>query len=86
MAERDAQGVQLILDGVPVRVPPGTTVAAALANHGRLALRRSVTGSLRAPLCGMGTCHECRATVDGRTHVRTCTIHCREGMRVQTDA
>ncbi|HVS16575.1 MAG TPA: (2Fe-2S)-binding protein [Thermoanaerobaculia bacterium] len=78
--------VTLTLDGEEVRVPAGTTVAAALANRGRLAMRRSVRGHSRAPLCGMGICFECRATVDGRVHVRTCMTPCRDGMEVLTSA
>jgi D-hydroxyproline dehydrogenase subunit gamma len=78
--------VTMTLDGETVTVPAGTTVAAALANRGRLAVRRSVRGEPRGPLCGMGICFECRATVDGRIHVRTCMVACRDGMEVATDA
>jgi len=77
--------VRIRIDGTQVTVPPGTTVAAALANHGRLALRRSVRGEARGPLCGMGSCFECRATVDGRRQVRTCMVRCADGMEVHTD-
>lgn len=37
-------------------------------------LRLSVTGEPRGPLCGMGICFECRATIDGKPHVRTCQM------------
>jgi sarcosine oxidase subunit alpha len=77
--------VHIRIDGTRVTVPLGTTVAAALANHGRLALRRSVRGEARGPLCGMGSCFECRATVDGRRQVRTCMVRCTDGMEVHTD-
>ena len=36
--------------------------------------RTSVTGEPRGPLCGMGICFECRTTVDGREHVRSCQL------------
>ncbi|MGC4001121.1 MAG: FAD-dependent oxidoreductase [Anaeromyxobacter sp.] len=36
------------------------------------AFRTSVSGEPRAPLCGMGVCMECRATVNGVAHQRTC--------------
>ena len=78
--------VHLRIDGEPTVVPTGTTVAAALADCGKLAVRRAVRGELRGPLCGMGICFECRATVDGRIHVRTCMMPCRDGMEVATDA
>jgi sarcosine oxidase subunit alpha len=32
----------------------------------------------------MGTCHECRVTVDGVPHRRACLEIVREGMEVQT--
>ena len=77
---RDA--VQLKINGVAVRVPRGSTVAAAVLLAGRSVFRRSVSGELRGPLCGMGICFECRATVDGQPHVRSCQLLCREGMEV----
>jgi sarcosine oxidase subunit alpha len=85
MAEPRPATLRITIDGEAVRVAEDTNLAAALLNHGRLALRRSVTGMPRAPLCGMGVCFECRATVDGRAGQRTCTLLCREGMEVRTD-
>ena len=76
--------VNLTVNSRSISVRPGTTVAAALLLAG--VRRRSVSGRPRAPLCGMGTCFECRAEVDGVAHTRTCLIVCREGMRVRTDA
>jgi sarcosine oxidase subunit alpha len=66
-------------------VEAGTTVAAAVVSAGVVAFRRSVTGQPRGPLCGMGICFECRATVDGVMHQRTCQMLVREGMEVVTD-
>ena len=77
--------VSLSLDGHAVRVAAGTTVAAALEHHGLAAPRRSPKGEPRGPLCGMGTCFECRVTIDGQPHQRSCRVLCREGMRVETD-
>ncbi len=48
--------------------------------------RRSVSGQLRAPLCGMGVCQECRVTINGRAHVLSCQTLCQPGMDVQTGA
>lgn len=45
--------------------------------------RRSVGGVLRAPLCGMGVCQECRVTIDGRAHVLACQTLCRAGMCIE---
>jgi sarcosine oxidase subunit alpha len=48
--------------------------------------RRSVTGELRGPLCGMGICMECRVTLNGRPHERSCQLLCAPGMEISTDA
>lgn len=77
---RDA--VQLKVNGIAIRVPRGSTVAAAVLLAGRSGFRRSVSGELRGPLCGMGICFECRVAVDGQQHVRSCQMLCREGMEV----
>jgi sarcosine oxidase subunit alpha len=69
------------LNGRPVRVVAGMTVAAAILEAGS-ASRLSVTGKRRQPLCGMGICYECRAMIDGEAHQRTCQILCRPGMKV----
>jgi sarcosine oxidase subunit alpha len=68
-----------------VEVPEGAMVSAAVSIAGETAFRRSVSGEPRAPLCGMGICFECRVTVDGRPHVRSCQAPCREGMEIRTD-
>jgi len=57
---------ELILDGRPLQVAEGTTVAAALALGGDGSSRTSVGGQRRAPVCGMGVCQECRVTIDGQ--------------------
>ena len=81
----NASSITLTLDGQAVRVPPGTTVAAALAHaHPPGATRQSVSGEVRAPLCGMGVCQECRVLVNGLRRL-ACQTVCVEGMRVQTD-
>lgn len=73
----------LYLDGRPLSVVPGTTVAAALAQGGDGSARTSVSGQRRAPLCGMGICQECRVTVDGLRRL-ACQTLCRDGMQVET--
>jgi sarcosine oxidase subunit alpha len=76
--------ITILVDGTPRRVPADTTVAVALMQLGVPALRRASDGTPRWPLCGMGTCFECRAVVDGRVAVRTCMEPVREGMTVET--
>jgi predicted molibdopterin-dependent oxidoreductase YjgC len=75
---------QVTINGVSISVKEGTTVAAAVLAAGYTCFRRSVTGEPRAPLCGMGICYECRVTIDGHPHARSCQIICRQGMRVGT--
>jgi len=75
--------ISLLVNGASVSVSPGTTVAAAILISGSSA-RVSVTGEPRAPLCGMGICFECRATINGFAHRRSCQVLCEPGMDVRT--
>jgi D-hydroxyproline dehydrogenase subunit gamma len=77
---------KLSVNGRVVEAPAGAMVSAAVALSGESRFRRSVTGEPRAPLCGMGICFECRVTIDGRPHGKSCQILCEEGMEVRTDA
>ena len=77
--------VKLSVNGLPVEVPAGASVAAAVAQI-TMQFRRSVSNTPRAPLCGMGVCFECRVQVDGVAHVRACMTPASEGMQVITDA
>ena len=74
---------ELLLDGRPLHVAEGTSVAAALALGGDGCARTSVSGQRRAPLCGMGICQECRVSIDGVLRM-ACQTLCRDGMRVET--
>jgi D-hydroxyproline dehydrogenase subunit gamma len=76
--------ISIAINGRLLQVPSGSTVAAAVVAAGGT-LRRSVTGEARGPLCGMGICYECRVTIDGEPHRRSCQIVCRPGMDVRTD-
>lgn len=76
--------VTIIVDGVPHPVPADITIAAALLNLGVTAFRRDLSHNARGPVCGMGSCFECRVTVDGITNVRACLESVREGMSVQS--
>lgn len=63
-------GLTPSIHGVPA-LPPENHAVARLA-AGQPVLRTSITGEPRGPLCGMGTCFECRATIAGVEHERTC--------------
>jgi sarcosine oxidase subunit alpha len=77
--------VTVRVNGVSVTIPAGSMVSAAILNTGVHTFRRSASGEPRGPLCGMGICFECRVTIDGVRHCRSCQTVCREGMDVRTD-
>jgi D-hydroxyproline dehydrogenase subunit gamma len=83
-ADTRDDAVRITVDGHTLIVPRGTSLAAALMGMDVTAFRTSVSGEQRAPLCGMGSCFECRVRVDGRPHVRSCLQHAQEGMEVIT--
>lgn len=75
--------IACVVDGRPVEVPPGISVAAALRHAGSGDTRRSVGGALRAPVCGMGVCQECRVGIDGQRRL-ACQTTVAAGMRIET--
>ena len=76
--------VALDINGVTVTAPADSSVAAALLSCGAAA-RTGLHGDPRSALCGMGICMECRDTVDGIPHLRTCQLRVRPGMKVATE-
>lgn len=76
--------VQIVVNGTPLKVRAGTSVAAAMAHQTPGITRMSVIGEPRAPLCGMGVCHECRVHINGHTRL-ACQTVCTEGMQINTD-
>lgn len=78
------EAITLTVNGAPVSVPSGATVAVAVAIAAQ-PCRTSVTGQPRGPLCGMGICFECRVVINGHAHCRSCQLLCEPGMQVRTD-
>jgi len=76
--------IRVSVNGRELAVPSGSVAAIAIALAGYSASRRSISGEPRGPLCGMGICFECRATINGIPHVRTCQYVCEPGMEIQT--
>jgi D-hydroxyproline dehydrogenase subunit gamma len=76
--------VTVTVNGLPVSVPAGATVAVAVAIAGH-ACRTSVTGEPRGPLCAMGICYECRVWINGKQHCRSCQVLSEPSMEVKTD-
>jgi sarcosine oxidase subunit alpha len=79
-----ASNIEIFVDGRRTPAVAGESVASALLNAGVTSFRRSENGDARAPLCGMGVCYECRVTIDGIEHRRSCMAVVQNGMRVQT--
>jgi sarcosine oxidase subunit alpha len=78
--------LQVRVNGRALTVPCGTLAAAAIALAGIARFRSSLSEEPRGPLCGMGICMECRATINGRSLCRTCLIACEPGMEIETEA
>jgi len=78
--------IEIVVDGSTVVTTRGTSVASALLDAGVTAFRVSLGGSVRAPLCGMGVCYECRVTIDDVPHQRACMRTVEPGMRIDTGA
>lgn len=76
--------ITISINGEQTSVVDGTTVAAAILNVGESSFRTAVGAEPRAPLCGMGICFECRVTINGEPHRRSCTALVEEGMEVVT--
>jgi len=76
--------VTVTVNGSPVSVPQGATVAVAVS-LAMQACRISVIGEPRSALCAMGICYECRVAINGKLHCRSCQILCAPGMDVRTD-
>ncbi|WP_371156311.1 FAD-dependent oxidoreductase [Jannaschia sp. 2305UL9-9] len=73
------------LDGTPCEAAPGDSIAAALAAAGHVELGQRRSGAPRGQFCGMGICHDCLVTVDGRRGQRACMVSVRDGMTVQRE-
>lgn len=83
-----AETVELVLDGRAVRAVPGESIAGMLLAQGIRSFRRSQSGAGRAPYCGMGTCFECRVSVQrpgaAPLLLRACVTPVEPGMVIVT--
>ncbi|MCB1024748.1 MAG: (2Fe-2S)-binding protein, partial [Acidobacteria bacterium] len=77
--------IRLKINDQQIEILQGSTVATAIFASDAELFRRSISGEPRFPLCGIGICFECRATVDGVKHKRTCQLIARDGMSIETD-
>lgn len=77
--------VRLVVNGTEHQVAGDMSLAAVLLNAGYSAFRHSVSGDARGPVCGMGSCFECRVTIDGVQGRRACLEPVHDGMVVSLD-
>lgn len=76
--------IKFRFDGAEIKAKPGDTIAAALIAHGVRGLGTAKNGEPRGIFCGMGVCHDCLVTVDGRASVRSCLTTAVDGMVVES--
>ena len=79
---KQTQTFTIEVDGQPIPVQRGQTIAAALIASGRRVFRRTQNGAPRGIFCGMGVCFDCLVTVNGVTGQRACTTLAEPGMQV----
>jgi NADPH-dependent 2,4-dienoyl-CoA reductase/sulfur reductase-like enzyme len=74
--------LRISFDGRAIECFAGDSVSAAMVDAGELVCREAADGSPRGVFCGMGVCHECLVTIDGRPGQRACMTPVRDGMAV----
>lgn len=80
-----AVSVRITVDGRPLEVAAGTSLAAALLAAGVMPFRTTaVSGAPRAPYCMMGVCFDCLVQIDGHPNRQACLAIVRDGMDVRT--
>lgn len=77
--------ISLRINDKTISVAEGSTVATAIFASNAEYFRRSISGEPRFPLCGMGICFECRVTINGVKHQRSCQTLVENGMQIETD-
>lgn len=85
MTTNQAQ-VSCRIDGYPLSVPAGRTIAAAIMLEGGQARLRDTrfAAEPRGVFCGIGVCFDCLVSVDGSAPLRSCLIEVADGMEITT--
>lgn len=80
----DKPMIHLTINGQPLKVSQGTTVAAAALSYGLTYTRTTpISGAKRAPFCMMGVCFECLMVINCQPNQRACSTYVEEGMQVE---
>ena len=78
-----ADAVNVFVEGQAVRVPAGSSAAAAALIAGLVSTRTSpATHQPRAPYCMMGVCFECLLVIDNEPSQQACMVTVRPGMQI----
>lgn len=72
------------LNGQPVQVAPGESVLNVLHAVGLRQVARNDHGQVTGAFCGMGVCHCCLVSINGRPKRRACQTIVKPGMQVET--
>ncbi|MBO6884409.1 MAG: (2Fe-2S)-binding protein [Marivita sp.] len=79
----DASRVDVVFDGMPLRLSDGANLAAALLAAGVSVFRETpVSGAPRAPFCMMGACFDCLVEIDGVVR-QACMVDVSDGLIVR---
>ncbi|ABX05139.1 MAG TPA: hypothetical protein DEF47_16110 [Herpetosiphon sp.] len=76
--------IRISINGTEYQVTEHSNLAAVLMDKA-IANRRSVTGEPRMAVCGMGSCGECRVTINQQAHQLACLLQCCDGMEVDCE-
>ncbi len=84
LPDAGTEWIGVTIDGEAVRVPRGSSAAAAMLMHTDGPTRTTpVSGEGRAPYCMMGVCFECLMVIDGEPNQQGCLVLAQEGMRIE---
>lgn len=78
------KAVIISVDGIELEAQATDTVAVALLRAGKRGIRRMPSGKTRGLFCGIGSCFDCYATIDGVPYERSCQILVYPRMCVET--
>lgn len=78
------QGFEILVDGKRVRVSEGETVLSAMLAVGLRQIMKNDHSVTSGAYCGMGICHCCHVTIDGKYKCRACKTVVKAGMNVKT--
>ncbi len=79
-----ARMVEVFVEETKLRVPEGSSAAAAVLLAGLFQIRETaVSGAPRLPYCMMGVCFDCLAEIDGVANRQACMVPVAPGMRIR---